>query len=252
MTAPRILLVDDDPDLGLVVRALGRRAGWRVDHRPDAATARDYLRAEVPELLLLDVNLPGVRGPELCRQVRADGRLAGLPVALFTLPGLSADLAAGIEAGAEYFVSKELVASPDGWRRRVQEILDDLHSRASAGTVGWTATAAPLATGDWAAALRPVLWQPALRHLGTEVLRILVRRAARTACGPRAPDPFDWLSPDGSLAPPDPLPPGFVPAALIFSLADQVRRLLGAAAAAPALAAFTAIAPALREVLSHE
>src|SRR5581483_7134417 len=101
-----ILLVDDDADLGLVVRTLGRRAGWNVEHRPDAAAAWEALRQAVPDLLLLDVNLPGESGPDFCRRLLAEPRLNGLAVALFAQLALSADVAAGLEAGADFFVAK--------------------------------------------------------------------------------------------------------------------------------------------------
>jgi two-component system phosphate regulon response regulator PhoB len=125
MTAPSILLVDDAPELGLVLRSVGRRAGWHVEQRLDAAGAWEYLQTRTPDLVLLDVNLPGESGPDLCRRLRADARWTTLRVALFTLPTLVEDVAAGTAAGADCLVSKDLAANPEALRQRIAEVLAD-------------------------------------------------------------------------------------------------------------------------------
>ena len=82
MTPPRLLLVDDAPEIALIVRRYCHRAGIAVDARADPAAARDALAAarQLPDLLLLDVNLPGESGVELCRRLKGEPRFADLPV----------------------------------------------------------------------------------------------------------------------------------------------------------------------------
>jgi CheY-like chemotaxis protein len=221
VSKPSLLLVDDAPDLGAVVTALGRRCGCDVACRPDAASAWEYLRAARPDLVLLDVGLPGESGLELCRRLRAAPGLAGLRVALFSHWGLPADVAAGLEAGADFLFSKDLVCKPDEWRRRLFEAL--------AWRRGRRAAFSPRPAGDWVARTNQALAHPSLRRPGPEVVRVLLRRALREAFPPDA-GAEAWLAPGGAALDPGRLPP--VPAeavgALVGSLSDLAWRLLGA------------------------
>jgi CheY-like chemotaxis protein len=131
MTKPRLLLLDDDPDLGLVLRSLTRRAGHDLTHHLDAESAWAGLAAADPDLILLDVNLPGASGLEFLRRLRASPDHARRAVALFAQPSLTRDIAAGWAAGADYHLSKDLVTRPDAWRERLDEILAHLRGRAS-------------------------------------------------------------------------------------------------------------------------
>ena len=129
MTKSRLLLVDDDPDLGLVVRVLTRRDGYDLTHHLDAESAWAGLDAARPDLILLDVNLPGTSGLDFLRRLRASPH-ARQAVALFVQPALTQDIVAGWAAGADYLVSKDLVTRPDAWKKRLDEILAHLHGRA--------------------------------------------------------------------------------------------------------------------------
>ena len=134
MTNPRLLLVDDDPDLGLIVRVLARRCGHVMTHRLDAESAWVSLETERPDLVLLDVNLPGTGGLEFLRDLRASPH-ARQAVALFVQPALTRDIAAGWAAGADYHVSKDLVTRPDAWKQRLDEILAHLRGRDSGPSI---------------------------------------------------------------------------------------------------------------------
>jgi two-component system, OmpR family, response regulator MtrA len=131
MTSPRLLLVDDDPDLGLVVRILARRCGHDLTHHLDAESAWAGLDAARPDLMLLDVNLLGTSGLEFLRRLRASPDHARQAVALFVQPALTQYIAAGWAAGVDYHVSKDLVTQPEAWKQRLDEILAHLHGRAS-------------------------------------------------------------------------------------------------------------------------
>src|SRR5258708_4034997 len=96
MSCPLLLLVDDAPEIGIIVERLGKRAGQEVICCADALVGWDYLEQTIasggaastrmprPDLVILDLNLPGVSGVELCRRIRATPELETLPVALFS------------------------------------------------------------------------------------------------------------------------------------------------------------------------
>ena len=240
MPPPLLLLVDDSSDMGLIVASLGRRAGWEVTTRPDAETAWDALGERRPDLVLLDVNLPGANGLDWLRRVRRTPAFADLPVALYTHWGLPADVAAGLEAGVDFVFDKDLATRPPDWQRRLEEIR---HAGQNAQPLGpWPEGGSrPTMMDDgprvtpkrWAAAVRQALRQPALRRAAGEVLAALLRRGLTQAFTPRIlPPEWDaWVASDGRD--PERLPPTFAPASpmrLAVCLAEQIRRLLGAQA----------------------
>jgi two-component system response regulator len=103
-----ILLVEDSPDdEALMVRALCQGREPLAVTR-DGAEALDYLRTsdEAPQLVLLDVNLPGIKGFEVLRQIRASPRTRHVPVVILTSSAHGEDVARGYELGANSFVAK--------------------------------------------------------------------------------------------------------------------------------------------------
>ncbi|MFM6967839.1 MAG: MtrAB system response regulator MtrA [Microbacteriaceae bacterium] len=100
---PRILVVDDDPGIGEVVQLFLRAEGFdtRVaTSGPEALTAFDEYR---PNLVLLDLNLPGLDGISVCRAIR---ETSGTPIVMLTARTESQDIVAGLEAGADDYVEK--------------------------------------------------------------------------------------------------------------------------------------------------
>ena len=120
---PLILVVDDAAELGAIVNLLGRRAGHEVVLCADAPAGWEFLRQRQPDLVLVDHNLPGVSGLELCRMIRATPALAALPLALFGHWHLSHDLLTGLQCGVDFMVSKDLITDPEVWQTRLREIL---------------------------------------------------------------------------------------------------------------------------------
>ena len=245
-----LLLVDDAPDIGAVVDVLARRAGWAVAQRHDVAGGWDYLRGRRPDLVLLDMNLPGLRGAELARKVRAaDPPLSDLPVALFGHPELTGDLAEALEAGADYFISKELVGRPGEWQLRVGEILSRPHGRPRPPVLRWAF--APPPPAEWAAAVKRALDLRPVRSLGPEVLRAVLRKALAHAVPDVTAAARDgWLQADDGFFEPGRVSSTVCPealAALTASAGDQVWCLLGGAAAAAFRAALVKSLPGLAE-----
>jgi CheY-like chemotaxis protein len=248
MSAPLLLLVDDAPEMALIVGRLAVRAGCTLEHRPDAMSALELLQERLPQLLLLDVNLPGMSGPELCRRVRANPATAVLNVAVFTHEGLDEDIAAGLEAGADFFFSKDLVLSPEGWERRVQEILATVRGQRPAALLRSRSDEVPFPVArDWVGVLNGAVRPPVLRGFGPPVVRVLLRRALSQVFAPS--DSERCLTPDGCALDPERTPPvdGRVVAELAAALVERVWCLTGSATAVPVRAALAPVWPEPKE-----
>lgn len=94
----RVLLVEDDPDIAAGLGDYLQANGVEVDFARDAAQARHVLRSAEFDVCVLDVNLPGVDGVSLCRELKQDWNLE-IPVIFLTARGALADKLAGFEAG---------------------------------------------------------------------------------------------------------------------------------------------------------
>ena len=103
-----ILLVDDDPDIVRLLTMTLRPEGYRLLSASDGNAALEIARAERPDLLLLDWNMPGRNGLEVCRALRAesDPDLRDVPVVLLTAQVEAEDTAAGFAAGVTDYVTK--------------------------------------------------------------------------------------------------------------------------------------------------
>ena len=120
LASPRvtILVVDDDLDLVDVVRTALEREGFAVDDASDGATALDKIADDTPELVVLDLGLPKVRGLDVLRQVRAD---TAVPVIVLSGRSDEADRIIGLELGADDYVVKPF--SPRELVARVRSVL---------------------------------------------------------------------------------------------------------------------------------
>ena len=117
----RILVVDDEPDLLELVRFNLSQAGYEVETAETGAEGFEKARRRRPDLLVLDVMLPDLPGTEVCRRVRSDEELAGLPVLMLTARSEEIDRVVGLELGADDYVTKPF--SPRELILRVQAIL---------------------------------------------------------------------------------------------------------------------------------
>jgi CheY-like chemotaxis protein len=231
---PRLLLVEDAPDVALIAQRLAGRVGWEVTHRADVASAWDCVRQAAPDLVLLDLNLLGERGEELCRRVRAAPETARLPVALFVHWGCPEDVVSGLEAGADYVVAKDLLAQPEAWQSRLREILAPGDGLEGAASVKCQCNAllpqAPLGALE---ALNRALRHPLMRQLGSDVVRHVLRRAVAASVGG---DGGRWLEADGlalDVRYVAAAGSGEAVAALTAAVDGQLQRLLGTEASAP-------------------
>ena len=105
--ARRVLVVEDDPDIGRLILLLLRRAGLHGTLRSDGDSGLRALAELHPDLLVLDIGLPGIDGWQVLEQIRAGATdAARLPVLLLSAHALEADRARGRELGADDFVLK--------------------------------------------------------------------------------------------------------------------------------------------------
>lgn len=111
----RVLVADDEPNILISLEFLMKREGWQVSVARDGIAALEAIRRERPDLVLLDVMMPGKTGYEVCAAVRADEALAGVKILMLTAKGRDTDAAQGLGVGADAymtkpFATKELVA----------------------------------------------------------------------------------------------------------------------------------------------
>jgi two-component system phosphate regulon response regulator PhoB len=112
----RVLLVDDDRDIREVVSAMLDAVGLTVESATSAEEALERVRASAFDLLVLDWNLPGMTGIELCRLVRRDPALATMPVLFLTAHASSRDVVDAFASGADDYVVKPFRAPELGAR----------------------------------------------------------------------------------------------------------------------------------------
>ena len=111
LPAPRILIVDDVPRNVQLLASLLAREGYQLVAAVDGAQALESIREELPDLVLLDVMMPGMDGFEVCRHLKQDPATAEIPVIVLTARTEPEDLVHGFEVGAVDYVSKPFTAT---------------------------------------------------------------------------------------------------------------------------------------------
>lgn len=102
----KILIADDEPNIVISLEFLMKREGHQVLVARDGAQALEMIRAERPDLVLLDVMMPRLSGFEVCQAVRADPQLAGTKILMLTAKGRDTDVAQGRGLGADDYMTK--------------------------------------------------------------------------------------------------------------------------------------------------
>lgn len=106
MRRSRILIIDDEPDIVEFVEYGLRREQFGTSHAGDGPSALRRAREDPPDLILLDLMLPGIDGLEVCRQLRQSIETATIPIIMLTAKGEEADVVTGLEIGADDYVPK--------------------------------------------------------------------------------------------------------------------------------------------------
>ncbi|HEY6298465.1 MAG TPA: response regulator [Candidatus Binatus sp.] len=123
----RVLIVEDDADIRELIRYNLAQEGFIVEDAADGAQALAKVKRRVPDLMVLDLMLPGMPGLQVCRQMRAERETAHLPILIVTAKGTEVDKVLGLEMGADDYVVKpfsprELVARVKALLRRANPL----------------------------------------------------------------------------------------------------------------------------------
>ncbi|WP_232679865.1 response regulator transcription factor [Nocardioides sp. R-C-SC26] len=116
-----IVVADDDVDIRELVAFKLSTLGHEVRAVGDGGAAVEACRAAVPDLVVLDVMMPGVSGLDAVRQIRADPTLSHLPVILLTARAQESDVETGLHSGADAYITKPF--SPRDLGERVESLL---------------------------------------------------------------------------------------------------------------------------------
>jgi two-component system response regulator MtrA len=116
-----VLVVDDDPDVCDLVTYKLEQSGFDVRRASDGDAALREVAAQVPDLVLLDIMMPGISGLEVLQRWRGNAATAGMPVIMLTAKAQENDVERGFELGADDYVVKPF--SPRELARRVTAVM---------------------------------------------------------------------------------------------------------------------------------
>ncbi len=117
----RVLIADDEPNIVISLEFLMKREGHAVSVARDGPAALEAIRSGKPDLVLLDVMMPGLSGFEVCQAVRADEALAGVKILMLSAKGRDTDIAKGEALGADAYMTKPF--STKELAEKVRELL---------------------------------------------------------------------------------------------------------------------------------
>jgi len=159
----RALVVEDDPDIVELIDHYLKAEGFEVEALGDGRQALERLRGGGHDVVILDLQLPGLDGLSLCAELRRDKRTRALPVIMLTARGDEADRVVGLEVGADDYVvkpfsPKELVARVRALMRRLERredeeaplVLGPLEIDGARHTVRWEGQAVHLTAKEFA------------------------------------------------------------------------------------------------------
>jgi DNA-binding response OmpR family regulator len=129
----RILLVEDDADIAELVRHYLQKAGHHVNRLSSGGAVIAHVSDEVPDLIILDLMLPELDGLMVCQALRSEPRTAAVPIIMLTARGDEGDRIAGLELGADDYVTKPF--SPKEVVARVAALLRRTERGAAAGRI---------------------------------------------------------------------------------------------------------------------
>jgi two-component system KDP operon response regulator KdpE len=195
MSAGRILVVDDEPQIRRIMRTTLTSAGYEVDDAKTGEEALEKLRDYHPDLVLLDMNMPGMGGLAACREMRAS---TGAGIIMLTVRNTEKDKVAALDAGADDFVNKpfstpELLARIRAALRRVPASSQSSASRLRVGDLVINFGARTVANGSRTSHLTPKELD-LLRYLtGHANEAVAHRELLQAVWGPDYGDQVDYL-----------------------------------------------------------
>lgn len=121
VTEEKILLIEDDPDISELVQYNLEREGFKVYASGNGESGLSQAIKLKPDLIVLDLMLPGLDGLSVCRKLRANPATAEVPIVMLTAKGEESDVVIGLEMGADDYVSKPF--SPKELLARIRAVL---------------------------------------------------------------------------------------------------------------------------------
>jgi DNA-binding response OmpR family regulator len=116
-----VLIVEDDADIAALIAHYLEKAGHGAETIAEGGRALNHARESQPDLVVLDLMLPGMSGLEICKALRADSKTAGLPIIMLTARGEESERILGLDTGADDYVVKPF--SPNELMARVRALL---------------------------------------------------------------------------------------------------------------------------------
>jgi len=117
----KVTIIEDDPDIAGLVEHYLAAEGFKVSHLKDGAEGLKRVKAMPPDLVILDLMLPGLDGLDVCKALRANPATSALPILMLTAKGEESDKVIGLELGADDYLTKPF--SPKELVARVKSLL---------------------------------------------------------------------------------------------------------------------------------
>ena len=121
MSGEKIIVVDDEENIRELVKYNLDREGYRVTTVGSGEDALQQARSQVPDLIILDLMLPGIDGLDVCREIKTDPKTAHIAIVMLTVKGEESDIVIGLELGADDYITKPF--SPKVLLARIKAVL---------------------------------------------------------------------------------------------------------------------------------
>ncbi|MDH7600131.1 MAG: response regulator transcription factor [Sedimentisphaerales bacterium] len=121
MPAKRILIVEDEPDILELLRITLAKEGYDPIFAKTGEQAIELAKKDLPDMVVLDIMLPGIDGLDVCKILRSDPRTSHIPIIMLTARSEEADIVTGLEVGADDYVTKPF--SPKVLSARIRNLL---------------------------------------------------------------------------------------------------------------------------------
>jgi len=121
MYKPKILLIEDEEDIAALIKLQAEMSGYKVLVETDGLNGYRAIERETPDLIILDIMLPGLNGLDVCRKVKNHNELKHIPIILISAKSEELDVVLGLELGADDYVTKPF--SPKVLFSRIKAVL---------------------------------------------------------------------------------------------------------------------------------
>ena len=119
---PKILIADDLEDMRVLVRLMLGRQGWEIFEAEDGSVAVELSRSEMPNVILMDYNMPILDGIEACKVIKATDETKHIPILIYTGASVADIRDAALDAGATNFLTKPIL--PPDLLREIKKALE--------------------------------------------------------------------------------------------------------------------------------